>query len=194
MARFVYRYSGLLFLAYVAGGMLFLVLIDSVFNGGFSFSMKILWLPVALAIFGFTCLNREFLRAEMGSSAKPWLLAAMLYPIVLLMSWPYVMALNAATARGDTLVYNGRIERKWIHHGSGRFGDTCEIDIRDTQSSEVVTIRVSPEKYASLSQDDIVTVAFTRGGFGIPYRWRFTEPNQALERTAAPARVHISHD
>jgi hypothetical protein len=37
MPRLVYRYSGLFFLAYIAGAMLFLVLIDSVFNGGFPF-------------------------------------------------------------------------------------------------------------------------------------------------------------
>jgi hypothetical protein len=192
VTRFVYRYSGLFFLAYIAGAMLFLVLIDSVFNGGFSFSMKILCLPVAVVIFGFIWVNRESLRAEMGSSRKPWLLAAMLYPVALLMGWPYVMALNAATARGDTLVYTGTVERKWIHHGSQRFGDTCEIDIKDTKSSQVVTIPVSPQKYASLSEGEIVTVAFMRGGFGIPYRWRFPKrPNQTLEPTAGRRDAHI---
>jgi hypothetical protein len=126
--------------------------------------MKILCLSVAVVIFGFIWVNRESLRTEMGSRRKPWLLAAMLCPI----------------------------ERKWIHHGSQRFGDTCEIDIRDTQSSQVVTVPVSPQKYASLSEGEIVTVAFMRGGFGIPYRWRFPKrPNQTLEPTAGRRDAHI---
>ena len=173
MARFVYRYGGWFFFAYMAGAMLFLILIDFIFNGGFFFSVKVLWLPVAVVIFGFTWVNRDFLGAEMRSGRKPWFIAATLYPVALLMSWPYVIALNAATARGDTLVYKGPVERKWIHHGSRRYGDTCEIDIRDKQSSEVITIPVSSEKYASLSEGETVTVEYMRGGFGIPYKWRF---------------------
>jgi hypothetical protein len=172
MARFIYRYGGWLFFAYLAGAMLFLVLIDSIFNGGFFFSVKLLWLPLAVVIFGFTWVNRDLLRSETGSSRKPWFIALLLYPVALLMSWPYMMALNAATARGGSLVYQGPIERKWIHHGGRRFGDSCEIDIRDTHSSELITISVSSEKYASLSQGDTVTVEYMRGGFGIPYRWR----------------------
>jgi hypothetical protein len=175
MPRFLCRYGSWLFLAYMLGGVVFVLLIDSVFNGGFSFAMKILWLPLALLIFGFTYVNRQFFYVETRSRRKPWLLAALLYPLAILMSWPYVMALNAATSSGDTVTYGGPVERKWIHH-SPRFGDTCEIDIRDTHSSEVVTVTVPPEKYGSISQGDIATVEFTRGGFGIPYRWRFHKP------------------
>ena len=54
MLRFLCRYAVWLVSAYMIGGIVFLVLIESVFNGGFDFSMKILWLPLLLLIFGFT--------------------------------------------------------------------------------------------------------------------------------------------
>jgi hypothetical protein len=172
MSRFVFRYGVWLLYAFMAGALLFLLLIDSVFNGGFDFSVKILWLPLALVIFGFTWVDRQFLYAQMGSRRAPWINATLLYPIAILMSWPYMMALNAATSRGDTLNYTGPIERKWIQH-SPRSGDTCMIDFRDRQSSQLVTIRVSSAYYGAHSEGEIASAQFLRGGFGIPYKWRF---------------------
>ena len=187
MARFVWRFGSFLLLIYLAGGGVFLWLIESVWNGGFSFSAKILWLPLAVLIFGFTWANRRFFRTAMRSGFKPWLMAALLYPIALLMSWPYVMALNAATARGDTVVYKGPIERKWIH--SNRSRDTCEVDLRNTQSAEVITVSVSHQTYASLSVGEMAEVTFMRGGFGIPYQWRFHRPNEMLLRTVSGGKT-----
>jgi hypothetical protein len=101
--------------------------------------------------FGFTSINRQFFYGKTKSVSKPWLVAALLYPIAILMSWPYVMALNAATAKRDIIIYSGPIERKWVQH-SARFGDTCMIDMRDKTSSQIVTITVSLEYYASVSE------------------------------------------
>lgn len=175
MLRFLYRYGSWLFIAYMIGGAVFLLLIESVFNGGLSFAVRILWLPLALLIFGFTWVNRQFFYDAKRSVVAPWLIATLLYPVALLMSWPYMMALNAATAKGDSQIYAGPIVRKWIHHAA-RSGDECEIDIRDRQSSQVITITVSPIYYTSHSVGDIATAEFMRGGFGIPYRWRSRQP------------------
>ncbi len=175
MVHFLYRYGGFFFFAYMAGGLVFLLLIDSTFNGGFFFSVKHLWLPLALLIFGYVWVNRGFFRAEMRSSIKPWFIAALLYPTALLMSWPYLMAVNAATGHGETLTYQGPIERKWIQHGRNNF-NSCMIDIKDTTSAEVVPLVVSPQSYASLLPGEMVSVSFRRGGLGIPYRWRSEGP------------------
>ena len=168
-----------LLFAYLVGGGFFLVAIESVFNGGFYFSVRILWLPLALLVFGFTWFNRHFLYREMQSFWKTWATAVAAYLMFLVMTWPYVMAVNAATSNGEKMVYGGQIQRKWIGHGSrSRF---YEIDVFDSSTSQVVTFDVSPEKYASLREGEIFTTGFIRGGFGIPYRWRFrSQPHKTL--------------
>ncbi len=45
---------------YMLGTIFFFFFIGSVFNGGFGFSMKVLWIPIGLLVFGFTWVNREF--------------------------------------------------------------------------------------------------------------------------------------
>ena len=107
----------------------------------------------------------------MKSIWKPWFAAIAVYGIALLFSWHYVMALNAATSSGETAIYSGRIERKWINHS--RFGDEYGIDVLDSTSSQIITLTVSRLKYASLREGDAFRTEFIRGGFGIPYRWRF---------------------
>ena len=156
MARFIHRYGTALFFAYMVVGLLFLLLIESVFNGGFWQSTKWLSLPVAGAIFGFTWVNREFLYRQTRSRHEPWVTSLLLYPLAVLFIWPYVMALNAATAMGDVITYSGPIVQKWIQH-SGRGGATCQIDVGDTRSAQTVTVTVPREKYASLSEGDVFT-------------------------------------
>ena len=176
MTHFICRYGNKVFLAFMFGGLVCLLLVESVFNGGFDFSTKILWLPLGLLIFGYTWVNRQFFYIEMRSVRKPWLYAVMLYPMAILLSWLYMMLINAVTSSGDALVYRGPVEHKWVHHGGVRFGDSYEIDIRNADSSEVVTITVTPERYASISKGDVLAAEFKRGGFGIPFRWRFHKP------------------
>ena len=161
---------------------MFLILIQSTFNGGFWQSVTWLWLPLAILIFGFTWLNRHFFYAQTGSRRQPWFIAILLYPIVLLMTWPYVMALNAATASGDTTTFRGQVVRKWIHH-SARYGDSCELDLRDSNSGETVTLTVPQSRYDSLSVGDVTMEKFLRGGLGIPFRWIFTKTDQTMQPT-----------
>ena len=113
MFSFVYRHRVWLIAFYLVGAGFFLIATQSVFNGGLSFSVRILWFPLALLIFGFTWLNRRFFYA-MQSRWKTWLAALAWYPVSLLLTWPYVMALNAATSTGDRMAYSGPIQRKWI--------------------------------------------------------------------------------
>jgi hypothetical protein len=159
------------FFAYLAGGVFFLVAIESVFNGGFDFSVRILWLPIAVLIFGFTWFNRHFLYQMTQSRWKTWGTAALAYPVLLLMAWPYVMALNAATSSGEKMIYSGPIQRKWISRG-GR-GTSYQIDLLDQSTSTVIQLMISPQKYTSVKEGENFTIEFIRGGFGIPYRWRF---------------------
>jgi len=99
MASFLKRFGTPIFLLYFFISLTFLCLIESVFNGGFYFSIRILWLPVAIVIFGVTAwCYKDMPRGRNGKGAWwfPWVIAAILYPLSLLMAWPYVMAVNAS--------------------------------------------------------------------------------------------------
>jgi hypothetical protein len=62
----------LLFYIYLAGNLFFLLAIESTFNGGFDFSVRVLWLPLAIVVFCFTWFNRQALYAQVGSRWKTW--------------------------------------------------------------------------------------------------------------------------
>ncbi len=87
------------------------------------------------------------------------------------MSWPYLMIVNAVTGQGDKITYSGPVVKKWVG-GNGR-RDWYEIDVMDTNSAKVITIEVQRGQYDSFQPGDKFVVEYLRGGFGIPYRWRF---------------------
>jgi hypothetical protein len=185
-ASFLYKYRHFLLALYVFGGAFFLLAIESVLNGVFYFSMRLLWLPVAILVFGFTWLNRDFLYRKMKSRWETWAVALFAYPFLLFITWPYVMALNALSSTGETITYRGPIQRKWVAHGRAT---SYQIDVLDAATSQVVTLIIRPQEYAALKEGDRFSTKFIRGGFGIPYRWRFGRKGQiVVELGAAPLR------
>ena len=151
-------------------GLGFLLLIHSVFNGGFTFSARILWLPLALVIFGFTAFfHRDFERIT-RNRWKAWMIAALFYPLSILISWPYVMAVNAFFPAGRTITFHGPVIRKWESSGRSK---SYLIVILDQSSGEEVTLQTSEAKYRQVSEGDGIGETFSVGLFGIPFRWRF---------------------
>ncbi|RYD84392.1 MAG: hypothetical protein EOP84_05620 [Verrucomicrobiaceae bacterium] len=168
----LYRYRSVLLMSFMLFSVFLLFAIESVFNGGFTFSLRILWAPWALLIVGFGGWNYDFLARETRSRWRPWLFAILTYPVVLLMSWPYVMALNAVTGSGTTVIYEGPIMEKRI---TGGRHPGHVVEILNKQSAELVTLRCSEARYHQLSEGDVFRETFFVGGFGIPYRWKFGE-------------------
>lgn len=172
MIEVLIRHRNLLLGAYLLGALFFLVAIESVFNGGFFFAISWLWLPLLVIVFGFTWWYRERLyRLAKNSKVRMWVIAALMYPLVLLMSWPYMMALNAATATGARVVYKGPIVRKWVSKGKST---SYHIDIYDEATRMPVTLNCSSQRYDSLSEGQVISREFQLGGFGIPFGWRFS--------------------
>lgn len=159
--RIITPLGSILFLVSMGVSIVFLLRIESVFNGGFHDTVKALWLPVGLLVFGFTWL--------FGSRWQEWIIAAFLYPTLLLMSWPYVMVANALTSTGETVTYNGAITDMWIT--ASRF-PSYQIVFLDQETQEEVILPVSRLDYDELSLGDRVQSTFSVGGLGIPFRWR----------------------
>ena len=133
------------------------------------FSARILWLPLALVIFGFTARFRRDFENINRNRWKEWMVAALFYPLSILMSWPYVMAVNAFFPAGQTITFHGPVIRKWESNGRIK---SYLIVILDQSRGEEVTLQTSEAKYRQLSEGDGIGETFSVGLLGIPFRWR----------------------
>ncbi len=77
------------------------------------FSARILWLPLALVILGFTARFRRDFENINRNRWKAWMVAALFYPLSILMSWPSVMALNAFFPAGRTITFDPEVGEQW---------------------------------------------------------------------------------
>lgn len=179
MARFISRFGTPFFITYTITAMILLGLIETVFNGGFYFSLRILWLPLAIVIFGVTAYcHKDLPRGRNGKGPRwfPWVMAAVLYPLTLLMSWPYVLLVNALLPSRGPVTYAGPVIEKPL---SGGRTTTYLIVLDDFHTGEPITLAVSREAYDKIPLGMIVDQTFTIGGLGIPYNWRFARSPKA---------------
>lgn len=173
MSRFLSRFGTPFFVLYVITSIVLLGLIETIFNGGFYFSIRILWLPLAIVIFGVTAwCHKDMPRGRNGKGAWwfPWVIATILYPLTLLMAWPYVMAVNALLPAQGSVTYAGPVIDKQL---SGGRTTTYLIVLDDFHSGEPITLPVSHDAYDKIPLGMIVDQTFTIGALGIPYNWRF---------------------
>jgi hypothetical protein len=157
----IIRHGGMLFTLYGVGAFVGLLLIRSTFNGGFYFSVKVLAVPAALLVVAFVHQNRAQL-------LSPWRKTAMIYPMLLVFTWPYVMMLNASHVSGRVL-FDGPVVEKFT---SGSLGSKCHIRIRDRHSGELVAFAVSARVFGGTEVGSDFHACFLKGLFGIPFLWR----------------------
>ncbi|HET8533573.1 MAG TPA: hypothetical protein VFO08_20655 [Methylomirabilota bacterium] len=185
MGRLIVRFGTALFCLFMGGALFFLLTIETTFNGGFVLSVKLLCLPLAMIVFGFTYLNREMLQARSRRPWYVWVMAAVLYPMMLLFAWPYVLAANALLPTKGRIEFRGPIVEKFM--SGGRY-TSCHVRIRDVGTEQNVELNVGCRAYATLAVGALYSSCFERGRLGIPVRWRFAEiPNPCLPTTGRAA-------
>ncbi|EJL84600.1 hypothetical protein PMI15_02079 [Polaromonas sp. CF318] len=188
MIRFLIRFSGLLFIAFALGALVFFASIESVFNGGFAESIKILCLPFGVAILAFMYFNREALADSSLGLWQSWLLAAIVYPLSLLFGWPYLMAVNTLAFNPAPIIYSGPVIAKFVSSGKST---SHHIRLRDVSSGEIVELLSPRDAYSRIQVGAMYCTAFHRGLFGIPFRWRFAS-SSALETACASRQAATS--
>jgi hypothetical protein len=192
VAHFLYRFGTLLMLAYAGSSLVFILTIESTFNGGFLFAIKSLWLPLGLAIFAVTWWCRRSFASIPGFRGTPWIAAVILYPIMLLLAWPHMMALNAILPSPGEVVYEGPVikKRESISSKGGRV--KYLITIHDQATQETVTLYAPKWQFEQLSVGDTMKKTFSVGGLGLPFRWRYGKelcrPRQSYVPSAALPR------
>jgi hypothetical protein len=172
VTRFAFRLGGLLFFAFALGALFSFAAIDSVFHGGFAKSIKIFWLPFGGAIFGFTYLNRKALAELSPNPWRPWVVAAIFYPLSLWFGWGYLMAINTLSVEPVPTAYSGPVTARFVV--TGKRATTHHIRFRDGSSGESIELRLLPEAYSKVEVGATYCAAFHRGLLGIPFRWRST--------------------
>jgi hypothetical protein len=171
MPEFFAKFGTWFFFGLMGGSMFFLFSIESVFNGGFWFAISHLWVPLLIVIFGYTWWYRIRLYQISRNKISVWATAIIFYPVAVILSWPYVMALNAVTGSNKEVTYRGPIQKKWMSQGRST---GYHIVVLDESSKELITLNCSNKVYDTLSEGQIFSKNFKVGGFGIPYRWRFS--------------------
>jgi len=179
LGRLIVRFGIALFLVFIGGGLFFLLIIETTFNGGFAVSVKLLWLPLATIVFGFTYLNREMLQARSRRPWHAWAMAVALYPMMLLFAWPYVLAANALLPSKGRIEFRGPIVAKFM--SGGRY-TPCHVRIHDVRTGQDVELNVRCR--ANPTVGALYSACFERGQLDIPVRWRFAEiPDPCLPTT-----------
>jgi len=169
-SRLLVRFGTLLTFLYMLSSVFAMSRIESVFNGGFAYSMKLMWLPMAIlfaATTWFCC--GEFAKVN-KSRIKPWLLAALAYPLFLFSSWPFVMVWNALGTAKTQVTYAGPVIKKSTNRG--RYGTSYNVTISDRYTQTPVTLKTSNHRFETLSRGDPIQETFYVGRLGLPYRWR----------------------
>jgi len=160
-------------LIYGGSSFVFLMTIESTFNGGFIFAVQSLWLSLALIVFGVAWWCRQSFKEIPGFHGAPLLIAAILYPLLLLFSWPHVMALNAVLPSRGEVIYEGPVVKKWTSGKKNRI--SYIIVVRDRATQKDMKLHAPKWQFEQLSVGDTMRKSFTLGGLGIPYRWRYGE-------------------
>lgn len=168
----IVRFGTALFLLFIGGALFFLLTIDTMFNGGLAFSVKVLGLPLAMIVFGFTYLNRKVLQARSRRPWYVWLFAVLFYPLTLLFAWPYVLAANALLPTKGRIEFRGPIVGKFT--SGGRY-TSYHVRIHDVGSGQSVELNVGRREYETLAVGAPYSSCFEHGRFDIPFRWRFAE-------------------
>jgi len=159
-------------------GIAWLVLIDSTFNGGFDEAVRWLWAPWLVVVVAYAWRYWGWMRerTRRWSSWKLPLLVVAMHPMLILMSWPHLMAINASGDRGLG-VYEGALQHKWISRG--RSSTSNILTFTDAASRRTVDAQVSQELYDSAGIGAMVHCEYRIGTLGIAYRWRYGEDKPA---------------
>lgn len=178
------RVSNLLVLVFLIGAIFFLVRIETSIDG-YVWVVRSLWMPLALTIVAGIWLRRTSIPAHDRRAWQPIVQFVMLYPLALLLSEPYVLAVNAIPPSRGGVEYRGPIVDKFVTRE--RSVTRYRLHVRDRRSGETVALEVGRNEYARLAPGEVYATCFEIGRLGIPFRWR-PSPRAGPRGTSAARR------
>lgn len=159
-----------LFGLYLLGSGVFLFSIGNTFNGGFELTVKYLALPLAIIFILFSYVRGR--RLSGNEKFKAWLFNGLLiYPMILVMSWPYLLAFNAIAAGDKVVAITGAITDKTI---AGTKSPAYVVSVTNPETGRISRIAVSQKDYERITIGDSYQFCFYVGRLGLPFFWKFS--------------------
>jgi hypothetical protein len=156
---------------FIVGSLAGMGLVEMLYNDGWIFAFRVLGaieaavLPIALYIWREKL--REYLYWQFGITI--FILVGLCCMGVLLGA-PYVFLVNAATAHGETIRFEGPVLAKRVSNGKST---TYIVEIEDRRTGRQVELTTKREEYESIKVGATVSRCMQLGGLEIPFRWRY---------------------
>jgi hypothetical protein len=90
------------------------------------------------------------------------------------MSWPYVLLINAAFGTQESVDVGGKVIDKREIRGKGNTVNYV-LEIQPASLEGTLSMSVARESYRVIKVGDHHSKCFYRGGWGLAYRWRYSD-------------------
>jgi len=154
---------------FILGGLLYFS-IGTIFNGGFFLAMKWLAAPIAILMLIITVFDCSRLTGTRNRFRKFMTYMFLYYPLITLFSWPIFLGVNAVTTTGEAIAIVGPVAKKSTSGGNRH---SYEITIHDKKNNNNTKISIPKRNWDQVRIGDIYKFCYMKGGFGVPYYWRF---------------------
>lgn len=184
MSDLIIKHRDPLFLSFMLISVAFLFGIKTTFNGGFSLTAKYLCIPFAVAIIFFVKANIKKIRPLVHwSDIRIWLFSMLLvYPLILLMAWPYVLAANAVFSSREIVEIGGLVNKKFVT--TGKYGSSYHLRTTDLRTLTQAKLNVTEQEYRNIKEGEKFHQYFYEGALGIPWHWNGQAPNKSRKPDA----------
>lgn len=164
------RYRSWILLLLIIAGIFFGRAIESTGDAAIVIMTKVLALPLAIVVFSFAYLSPKAIPPDVARRYPRWFGMVSLYVAALLLAWASMMAINAFAMEGEPIVYSGPVVDK--QQTTGKYAHNT-IRFRDLSSGEMIERDLGLDAYKNTALGARYCVAFDRGLFGIPFRWKY---------------------
>jgi len=162
---------------YMGFSMLFLLLIESTnTNDLFLDGFKFLFIPIGILLFSFFIINFKQVYRAFGATSKStfWIYCFGIYILLLLMTGPYLLAVNAALSNYEVHKISGLVIDKSKSRSGGKYTSTEHIlVIKDETTSKSHRLQTTENQYKKINKGDYYSECFYIGRLNTLFKWRF---------------------
>ena len=147
-----------------------LFLVHTPFSAGVDVTIRYLAFPIFALVLFFAHASRK------KNALHQWMryfFALIMWPLLALLSWPYLLVINAVTADGSIRKVSGPVTEKF---GAGSRSSAYVIKLLDLATGEQVNVPISQSEWKGVKVGAGYKFCYFNGRFGIPYYWRSAGP------------------
>jgi hypothetical protein len=163
----------ILFVGYSLGSRFFQVFIETKGREGVVTCLSFLFLPIAILVFGSIYFFRDRLHLDRETKIVKLLIPISAFLAVWLISWGYGLAINAITSSGESIIFEGKVVYKRILPPGPHSQVGYIVKISNEATDEVDELYINKYDFDRLEIGDFHSEVYTKGGLGIPYRYRW---------------------